>query len=117
MTPIFLAALRRHTVLHPQRPAPPDNAAAGIGRRLQTFRNRLGTGSRHSAGQSRRSPETGRQQLFSLQLSEAGRQLDNASFTVRERCTAIRCKNVAIAYSLTALPFCASPETTNSNCS
>jgi len=50
--------------------------------------------------------------FFSLQLSEAGRQLDNAWFTVRNDAPPSATEKVAIAYSLTALPFCAAPETT-----
>ncbi|MFM7832469.1 MAG: hypothetical protein ACKPJD_11795, partial [Planctomycetaceae bacterium] len=50
--------------------------------------------------------------FFSLQLSEAGRQLDNAWFTVRNAAPPSAAEKVAIAYSLTALPFCAPPETT-----
>lgn len=50
--------------------------------------------------------------FFSLQLSQAGRELDNAWFTVRNAAPPSTAEKVAVAHTLTALPFCAAPETT-----
>lgn len=49
--------------------------------------------------------------FFSLQLSEAGRQLDNAWFTVRNAAPPSAAEKVAVAHALSVLPFCTDPDT------
>ncbi len=50
--------------------------------------------------------------FFSLQLSEAGKQLDNAWFIVRDSENTAAIERSAAAVALSALPFCASPDST-----
>lgn len=49
--------------------------------------------------------------FFSLQLSHAGQQLDNAWFAVRSTTPPSQTEKIAVAHTLSALPFCAVPET------
>jgi predicted esterase len=82
-----------------------------LGRRLKRFEIAWEQASPKQRSESIKPLKQAVNSFFSLQLSQAGQQLDNAWFAVRSTDPPSQTEKTAIAHSLSALPLCAVPET------